>query len=195
MIFIRGGPGSGKTWLANRILKKEAEMGNTRCRLITTNRYYHPTKFNRDHVERYMNNLRDEVEGTVDDGFYVFVIVEIEGGEQPIYDKLTEYANLVGGYEHYSIDILQDPDICLKYVKHPRGQNDIQKICKEIEDHVVPFYHKVLNPIEFIEPGWTARQPIPEPKKIRIPSPEPKRKSRFYKDETDSDEECFSCHG
>lgn len=194
MIFIRGAPGSGKTFLANLIIRKEEELGNTRCRFITPNRYY-PKAFDRNKVEHYSHNLYSETRDVILEGFYSFVVVEIEGGDINIYNRLVDLAVKEGGFDHYAIDILQEFEVCLKYCKHGRAYNDVEKICKEILDHVVPYYNKIINPVELVEPGWTARQPIPEPKRW---SPPPRRrifgKGRYY-DDDDDDDACFSCHG
>lgn len=195
MIFIRGGPGSGKTWLANLILKKEADMGNSRCRLITANRYHHPLMFHMDRADEYVNNLQKEVEEVVDEGFYSFVVVELEGSDLDVYNKLGDYAHHIGGFEFYAIDIILNADICWKYNKHGRLRHDTQRICKEIEENPIPNWHKVINPIELIDPGWTARQPPPEP--VKPPSPKPAKKNSKYSrnDYDDEEEQSFSCYG
>lgn len=192
--MLRGGPGAGKTFLAKMIIKKEKEMGNHRCKLITPNRYYHNTRFVRDFAERYLNALQAEAKEVLEEGYYTFVIVEMEGHELNPYNRITDIAK-AEGYTFYGIDIHQPFEICLKYCRHARAYNDVKDICKEVKSSPVPYYHKVLDPIELVAPGWRASQPPP----VVVPPPKPEPVSKWkkttYEDEYGSEEESFSCYG
>jgi predicted kinase len=200
IIFIRGAPGSGKSYLANQILQYEKKNGNKRIKFCTPNIYYAKDKFIRDSAEKYVDNLHSEVLDLLKEGFYSFIIVEYEGSKMDVYNKLADAAKLAT-YEIYGIDVIQPVDTCIKYLKHGRARKDIEDIAKEIMSSPVPYYHKIIDPIELIEPGWKAAQPPPKPKS---PSPPPRKRyvppkqttrGRFYDSDDDSDDDCFSCHG
>lgn len=163
-------------------------MGNKRCKFITPNRYY-AKKFVRDHLERYDNNMFSEVREALSEGYYNFVVVELEGAELKLYNKLTDLASDICGFEYYGIDVIRDFEVSQKYCKHGRGHNDIERISKEIKNNPVTYWHKILDPIELIEPGWKAANPTPEPIKF-VPKKLVREKS--YDEDM---EECFSCHG
>lgn len=179
-------------------MKKEEEKGNTRVRFVTSNKYYAPPqRFDRENTERYCQNLFAEAREVIQEAFYSFIIIEVEGSEQQNYNKLTELAT-ANGYEFYAIDVNQDFEVSLKYCKHARAYKDIEKICNEVSSSPVAYYHKLLDPIELVAPGWKVSQPPPtEPPKPAREEPRQKKTSsgnrRYYDD--DSDEQCFTCHG
>jgi hypothetical protein len=204
IIFIRGAPGSGKTWLANLILEKEAEVGNrNRMKFITPNRYY-LKKFVRELGEKYLQNLLAEVKDVVDEGFYNFVVVEYEGADQTIFTKMTEHATKVGGFEFYIIDILQEFEVCMSYLIHSRAYLDVEEICNKMKRESAQNWNNVIDPVEIVAPGWRAnRVPTPEPPKVVTKPKYDKRRehtgmsrvSRFDRYDSyddDDDEECFS---
>lgn len=194
-IFIRGAPGSGKSFLAHKILEKERQFATKRIKFCTTNKYYQNMSFNKDEVDKYINNLHSEVQDLLTEGFYTFFIVEFEGAKLDVYNQLAALAK-AGGYEVYGIDINQEVEISKKYVKHNRSNNDIEEIAKGVYDSPVPYSIKVINPTELIDPGWKARQPPPKPK---TPSPPAKKRygrlgRRQLSSDSDSEEDCFVCY-
>lgn len=122
----------------------------------------------------------------------------MEGYKLDVYNKLAEKAK-EGGYEIYGIDVIQTPEVCLKYLKHSRAQRDVEDICKEVPNNPIPYYHKILDPIELVDPGWKARQPPPKPRSPTPPrkyvAPKQRRRRRNYSGSEDSDEACFVCYG
>lgn len=137
----------------------------------------------------------------IKEGFYSFIIVEYEGAKLEVYNKLAEAAKLAT-YEIYGIDVIQSIEKCTEYVKHSRAKRDIEDIVKEMTNTPIPYYIKVIDPIELVEPGWKAAQPPPRPKS---PSPPPKRfmaprrvvgRRRYYDDSDDDDsDDNFCCDG
>lgn len=149
-----------------------------------------------------------ELRETVLEGFYNLIIVEVEEGiaeDTSYYYQIRKMTELIGGYENYAIDIIQKAEVCQNYNIHWRGNNDIEKICSNIDRYLVTYPHNCIDPIEMVEPGWTERQQEKlkkeeeeelrikkaEALKPRVRPPKPVRKT--YSD--DSDEECFTCQG
>lgn len=131
----------------------------------------------------------------LNEGFYTFVIVEMEGGKLDLYNRLSDIAK-VSNYVIYGIDLIQPLDVCMNYLKHTRTYRDVEEIIKLISEHPIPYYHSILDPIQLVEPGW--KPPTPPPK-ARSPTPPrrvtTKNRRRYGNSSDDSDESCFVCYG
>lgn len=188
MIFLRGAPGSGKTFLAKKIMKKEEENGGTRNKLISCNRYY-AKRFNDQDMKIYRDYLYDEVKDVSEEGFYNFVLVEVEGGEMEYYTKLMDVASFVGGFECYTFTIHQKSDVCIKYCRHKRKNKDIENIVRDIERNYVPHNHKLIDPMYIVDVN-------PNDEKEKKNTDTYERRRMYNHGSSDSDEEAFmTCIG
>lgn len=145
-----------------------------------------------------MDNCYFELEEVVQEGFYNFIVVEVEGGNLAYFNSLTNIASVAGGFEFYSIDIIQKLEVCMKYNKHDRVQRDVEEIIKAIEAHDLSYRNKFLDPMFIIEPGYkpraSSRASSPE-KTIRNFETSFKRNFSSDDDDDEDDEECFVCIG
>lgn len=199
IIFIRGAPSSGKSFLAHKIMEQEKLFGTKRMKFCTPNKYYANQSFNRDEADKYVKNLHSEVQDLLMEGFYTFIIVEMEGFKLDILNKLGDLAT-ASLFEVYGIDVNQTVEVCKQYQKHSRYNSDIEEIAKEVEKNSMPYNFKLLNPVELIDPGWNARNPPKPPKTPSPPSKSRKNRGGFGRrrksssDSYDSDA-CFVCYG
>lgn len=197
MIFIRGAPGSGKSFFAKNIIKKEDEMGGRRYKLISCNRYY-AKRFNDQDIKSYKDYLYDELKEISEEGFYNFVVAEVEGGEMEYYTKLCDIAShAVGDFEFYVLTIHQMAETCIKFCRHGRKNRDIEKIVGEIDRNPIPHSHRVINPKYMVikNPNVT-----PEDKRYKKSFQSSymnygNKRSYISDSDDDDDEACMACTG
>lgn len=123
-------------------------MGDNRCMLITCNRYY-TEKFINHHINYYLDGCFFERKDVCNEGFYTFVVVEVEGGiALNHYDNLTKVALKNGAFRIYLIEIFQELEICLKFNKHQRSKRQIKE---SLSMNTVPHSQTVIDPTRLAE--------------------------------------------
>lgn len=123
-IFIRGAPGSGKSYLANLIKRKELENGGEECvTVLSVDKYFEsdnyreiePMKYERyieckldeTKINDHMKELTQELENLVHDHENSRSLIIIDGDfcELDYYNKMWSIAVNGGGYVGYTIEL------------------------------------------------------------------------------------------
>lgn len=165
MIVLRGAPGSGKTFLAHLIERKEVENGNREgFKLLTIDDYF-VTKEIREYENRngmkcqgdylkydydplmlnqYMEKLVERFSQIAQDSLHKFVVVDGDCCDLQFYTKFFEIAK-VNNYVGYTIELNQDNDVCEQYNDHKR-ENEIAEKNNKLQSMPTPDEHFLLDP-------------------------------------------------
>lgn len=166
MIVLRGAPGSGKTFLAGLIERKEVEKGNRdQFKLLTIDDYFATTE-DRDYIdhsgiackeqyrkynfeplmlETYMEKVVKELDKITLTSEFKFIIVDADCCDLLYYNRLFNSAQS-HGYTGYAIELMQDDDICLQYNDHKRDAQEILEKNKILRTKPTPDEHILLDP-------------------------------------------------
>jgi YLP motif-containing protein 1 len=164
-IFIRGAPGSGKSFLARLIERKELESDAEDCvTVLTIDKFFDEVcyrevepfkyeKFNKctldeSKVNEHMEELSHELENLVNYGENEKSLVVIDGDfcELSFYHRMWNIAVNEGGYVGYTIELNQDDDICIKYNDHRWSEATVLKKNAQMREIQTPAEHTLLDP-------------------------------------------------
>lgn len=151
-MMIRGPPGSGKTFLARKILEKEARSGNNRYKFLSIHKYSRQS-FQREKVEEYQESLLKEMRRVVRENICNFIVLELEGCSKTWFHKFLHVAITFGSFRNYIIEMAQPREVCLKYNRNNRSFNDIVQAIKDMEDFEVPPKMMMLDPTFLLDPS------------------------------------------
>lgn len=164
-IVLRGVPGSGKTYLAYLIERKEAEKGNrSQFKFLTMDEYFE-TEHTREIVDEngdkrtetyrkydydpsklniYMENLIEKLQNITRQGEHKFIVIEGDFCDMFFYERIFAIA-LTNGFSGYTIEVNQDSDICKEYNDH-RRYDEINKKQEFMSSIPTPDNHILLDP-------------------------------------------------
>lgn len=164
-IFIRGAPGSGKSFLARLIERKELENGcEDTVTVLTVDKYfetvcyqeiapmqyekYNEISLDEAKVGEYMEELSHQLEQLISDGGNEKSLIVIDGDfcELSFYNRMWNIAVNEGGYTGYTIELNQDDDICLKYNDHRWSEATLLKKNSQMREIQTPSEHKLIDP-------------------------------------------------
>lgn len=164
IIFIRGAPGSGKSFLANLIAQKEIEHGNRdnlkilsvdiffekeayrECEHLKYEKYIE-SSLNEEKITEYMEELSKALENIIYyNENYSFIIVDGDFCELKFYDRMWNIAVNEGGYTGYAIELNQDDNICLNYNIHGWSNELLLSKTKQMREIPTPDGHTLLDP-------------------------------------------------
>ncbi|XP_013136278.1 PREDICTED: YLP motif-containing protein 1-like isoform X2 [Papilio polytes] len=145
VIFLRGLPGSGKSYLAKLIRDKEAEYGGT-ARIMSIDDYFmqedevevndpvtgksvkKPTlkyEYEANMEESYLNSLRRAFKRSITDGYFTFIIFDAVNECLNSYSEVWNYARQ-HGFQAYVCTMEGDVATCHKRNIHNRTLEDIE---------------------------------------------------------------------
>jgi predicted kinase len=189
VIVLRGVPGSGKTFLAWLIERKEIEKRNrAQFKLLTIDKYFE-TEEQREIVDvkgvtrresfrkydydasklgSYMSELVKELKEITQGGHQKFIIVDADCCDLLFYNQFFEIAQS-NGYAGYAIELNQDQEICLKYNDHKRDQSEIIEKVRIMENVQTPASHTLLDP-EYLYGEYTyeLEKPSRDEEKVNV---------------------------
>lgn len=152
VIFIRGAPGSGKTYLARLIERKEIEKGNEdNLALLSVDESFETIKYREtefdgqyekyvesnakpEMLNEFMIKLVEQFSSIIDDG-YTFIVLDGDFCDLKYYNDLSQKAKLCG-FNCYTIELNQDDNTCIRYNDHKWNDSFIlekNKIMQEIQ--------------------------------------------------------------
>lgn len=165
VIFIRGAHGSGKSYLARLIERKELDNENEDCvtvlsvdkyfekvcyREISSMKYEKYTECTLDELKiaDHMEELSQELEKLVsyNENSKSMIIIDGDFCELNYYHRMWSIAVNEGGYVGYTIELNQDDDICLKYNDHRFSKVYVEKKNKQMQEIQTPINHTLLDP-------------------------------------------------
>ena len=152
MIILRGPPGAGKTYLAGLIRAKEVEKGNAEgvINLSIDDYFIDPFtlsyKYDRNKVAKNIEGMLQTLTSIIGNQSYNFIIIDAENGDLKVYEKFHK-AGVAGGFKCYTIELLQDAEICATNNNHNRPIEDIKNVLEEMKSSLIPNYHVLLNPL------------------------------------------------
>jgi predicted kinase len=165
LILLRGVPGSGKTFLANLIERKEAENGNReQFKLLTIDEYfeteevreyekdgvkcqekYRKYEFDLSMMENYMEKLLKSFEEIAAKNVFKFIVVDADFCDLKFYNKFYEIAQSKN-FSCFTIELNQDDGVCLQFNDHKRENDEILAKNKLMQTIQTPIDHKLLDP-------------------------------------------------
>lgn len=166
MIVLRGVPGSGKTFLAGLIERKEVEAGNRdQFKLLTIDEYFEreeirkyvdkagaacQEKFRKYDMEmamldNYMQYVMQNLTQIAQTAEFKFIVVDADCCDLHFYNQMYAIAE-ANGYAGYTIELNQDDDICLQYNDHQRDKDEIVRKNKIMKSNPTPDQHTLLDP-------------------------------------------------
>lgn len=162
MIVLRGPSGSGKSYLASLIERKEVEMGNrAQFKQITMEKYFVTEElrelpdgrremckiynFDKTKLDSYMSQLMRDLNEVTQRGEHKFIVVDGDFCELKYYNEVIAVAE-ANGFFHYTIEVFQDKEICLQYNEHERDEAEIMKQIEAMENGPTPAAHTLLDP-------------------------------------------------
>lgn len=137
LIIIRGPAGSGKSYLAGLIQKKEQEHGNAQCVIVESR-------------GRGFQAVFGECMDIIRDGYIHFIIVVIE---RATIQQLMEFENTiskVGHFQCYSIEIHQTIEFCLKNNINKRPGHEIRNAIDDLVRNTTPMKITILDPTSLL---------------------------------------------
>lgn len=166
VIFIRGAPGSGKSYLSNLIARKELENGGSRenLKVLSVDKFFENEKFreienmkyekyievnlNENAINDYMEKLSKELETIVnyDENNYSFIIVDGDFCELKYYERMWNIAVNECGYAGYVIELNQDDSICLFYNIHGWNKEFVLLKNQKMREIQSPDNHQLVDP-------------------------------------------------
>lgn len=136
MIILRGVPGSGKSYLASLIERKEVEKGNhDQFKLVT---------IDEPMTEKYMESL-GSLKFLAKEANSKFIVVDADCCDMSLYNQIYDIGQN-NGYACYTIELNQDDEICLKYNIHQRDPNEIKHKNIIMRETPIPQSHALLDP-------------------------------------------------
>ncbi|CRK97763.1 CLUMA_CG011143, isoform A [Clunio marinus] len=118
VVFIRGAPGSGKSYLANLIQEKEVKMGNNFCTVLSINKYI-ISRFESSKIDTFQEELIREFRKKINENVFKFIIVEIEGGKLTIFNRFMQILMRDGNFKSFVIELNQPFDVCKRNAERP----------------------------------------------------------------------------
>lgn len=166
-IFIRGAPGSGKSYLANLIARKEIECGNRdNLKILSVDKYFETEKYrevehskyekyiecslNEAELDSHMEELSRELETFVseldDENKHSMIIIDGDFCELKFYNRMWSIATIEGGFSGYTIELNQDDSICLSCNVHGWSKDLLLAKNNQMKEISTPDDHKLLDP-------------------------------------------------
>lgn len=163
VIFIRGAPGSGKTYLAGLIARKELEKGNKECfQLLSIDEYFEAVKYRETEfeglyekyiessadstqIDDYMNTLEEDFSNLLESNEPAFVVLDGDFCDLKYYKQMSQKA-LSSGFTCYVIELNQDDSTCVKYNDHKWDESYIFERNKTMQNIQSPKENILLDP-------------------------------------------------
>lgn len=169
VIIFRGLPGSGKSFLTNKIKQIEEQFGSEKPKILSIDNYFMTEneqickkskkkqtvmdyEYDQSLDDIYQNSLVKSFKKTVDDMLFNFIIIDMINEKMDKIEEINSYAKNHGFYT-FIIDLYEkDLGDCFKQNIHKRTIEDMQKIQKNWEqlpsDYTkldVSIFDKILN--------------------------------------------------
>ncbi|CAF3162228.1 unnamed protein product [Rotaria socialis] len=165
IIFLRGLPGSGKSYVAE-LIKNEEELnskGTNKPKILSIDNYFlnenqletkdpKTGKITKTSVmeyeydakmeETYRRNLIKLVRKSIDDRFYPFLIVDQNNEQTGHFRDMADYAE-ANQFQVYFVELNNDIQICAQRNIHSRSSVDIEQIHKRWEQ--LPLRYEILD--------------------------------------------------
>lgn len=139
-----GAPGSGKTYLANLIKRREAKNGNRAEVKIVSIVDYVESLFEPTKMKNYMEKLIEGLNSIMMDGKFKFIVVDADCCDLELYNKIYKVAE-ENDYKGFTIELNQDDDKCIQYCDHKRDE-EIAAKNKMLSEMPTPAEHILLDP-------------------------------------------------
>lgn len=152
-IFIRGPPGSGKSYLAERIQKNEREFGNNQCKVMSIHNF-HTGPLSPSQIDKLNEELFYELRNIFREGKHNLVIVEINVSKILFMKKCAHIATSTGAYQVYVIEIHQSLDTCEKYCKSVYTRAEISNSIDDFERSPTPGNYTILDATGLLKPDY-----------------------------------------
>lgn len=163
IVFVRGCPGAGKSYLAKLIERKQHETGKEKeFKLLSVDQYFERQKFFKTEIDNqyekyiectasaskmndYMELLKKNFLNLVKKKQFSFVVVDGDFCDLKHYNEMWSIG-VLNNYSCYKIELHQDDDICLKYNDHKWDDDYVLK-CNDVMRKIqTPDEHLLLDP-------------------------------------------------
>ncbi|CAF0753663.1 unnamed protein product [Adineta steineri] len=165
IVFLRGLPGSGKSYVAD-LIKNEEEFqskGTNKPKIFSIDNYFltenqqetkdpKTGKITKSSImeyeydvkmeEAYRKSLIKLVKKSIDDRFYPFLIIDQNNEQLAHFRDMADYAE-ANQFQVYFVDLNNDSESCVQRNIHKRTLSDIQQIHKHWEQ--LPLRYEILD--------------------------------------------------
>lgn len=146
IIFLRGAPGTGKTYLAKLILDKERTIGNHNVSHLVVNQFLGDSP-DKAQIEKAHEDQLQEFKDLLNKKVCKFIVVEVDGGRLAHLLRLNDVAETMGNHAIYLVELQNRFELCLKYGKARYRTNDheLKRMMEEIEREPPPDKFELLD--------------------------------------------------
>ncbi|CAF1444116.1 unnamed protein product [Adineta ricciae] len=165
IIFMRGLPGSGKSYVAD-LIKNEEELqskGSNKPKILSIDNYFITEnqqeikdpktgkivktstmeyEYDSKIEETYRKSLLKQVRKSIDDRFYPFLIVDQNNEQLVHFREVADYAE-ANQFQVYFVELNNDVNSCAQRNIHKRSSDDIRQIQKCWEQ--LPLRYEILD--------------------------------------------------
>lgn len=156
-ILLRGAPGSGKSYLASLIAKRQLAQGASEVFAVVSQdehftkieekdaQLYLRYEFKSDNYGEYMEKTVKSFEELVKKKEKKFIVIDADNCELK-YCKMFYDAGAANGYTGYTIELNQDEDVCIACNDHRRSEQEIRMKVKLLNDNPIEVEQKLVDP-------------------------------------------------